>query len=90
MEDLLQPEDEKMLLTHRNSQIKLTNPMFRKRFLVEGLGSVKNLHSMTKDSSERKSRDKCKDAEVEDLRVGFDKGVVCHGKIKLCVKQHAS
>ena len=64
-----------------NSEMKLTNPMLRNRFLVEGLGSVKKFHSFTKDSSERESRDKREDAEAE-----FDKGTVCPGKMKLCGK----
>ena len=65
-----------------NSEMKLTNPMLRKRFLVEGLGSVKKFHNLTKDSSERESRDKREDAEEEDLLAGLDKGTVCP-KIKL-------
>ena len=64
-----------MSVKHRNSQREHKNPMLRKRFLVEGLGSVKKFHSLTKDSSERESRDK-----REDTEVGFDKGTVCPGK----------
>ena len=51
--------------------------MLRKRFLVEGFGSAKKFHSLTKDSSERESREKREDAEGEDLQVGFDKGTTC-------------
>jgi hypothetical protein len=57
---------------------------------VEGLGSVKKFHRLTNDSSDRQSREKREDAEVEDLRVGLDKGTVCPGKIKLCSKYNAS
>ena len=66
-----------MLLTSKKGQKKLTNPMMRKRFLVEGFASVKKFHSLTKDSSERESREKREDAEGEDLRVGFDKRTTC-------------
>jgi hypothetical protein len=48
--------------------------MLRRRFLVEGLGSVKKFHSLTNHSSEREFRDKPNDAEVEDIQVRFDKG----------------
>ena len=48
---------------------------------MEGLGSVKKFHSLTKDSSERESREKRDEMEGEDLRVGFDKGTFCPGKI---------
>ena len=61
--------------------------MLRKRFLVEGLGSVKKFHSLTKDSSERESREKRDEMEGEDLRVGFDKGTVCPGKEESCIKK---
>ena len=52
---------------------------------MEGLGSVKKFHSLTKDSSDRESRDKREDAEVEESQEGFDKGTVCPGRLKLCV-----
>ena len=51
--------------------------MLRKRFLVEGFGSVKKFHSLTKDSSERESTEKREEGEAEDLRVGFDKATSC-------------
>jgi hypothetical protein len=66
-----------MSVIKRKSEMKLTNPMLRKRFLVEGFGSVKKFHNLTKDSSERESRDKREDAEEEDLLEGLDKGTVC-------------
>ena len=71
-----------MSVIKRSIWMKLTNPMFRKRFLVEGFGSVKKFHNLTKDSSDRESRDNREDAEEEDLLAGFDKGTVCP-KIKL-------
>jgi hypothetical protein len=59
------------------------NPMLRKRFLVEGFGSVKKFHSLTNDSSERESREKREEAEGEDLRLGFDKETSCPGKANM-------
>ena len=44
---------------------------------MEGFGSVKKFHSLTKDSSERESREKREEGETEDLRVGFDKRMSC-------------
>ena len=54
---------------------------------MEGFGSVKKFHSLTKDSSERESREKRDEMEGEDLRVGFDKGTVCPGKEESCIKK---
>ena len=50
-----------MVVTNVTNYMKLTKPMLRKRFL-EGLGSVKKFHSLTKDSTERESREKCDEA----------------------------
>ena len=80
--DLLQPGDFEMLVTNVKKRT-LTNPMLRKRFLVDGFGSVKKFQSLTNDNSERESREKREEAEGEDLRDGLDKETSCPGKSKM-------
>ena len=55
---------------------ELTNPMLRKRFLVEGFGSVKKFHILTQDRSDKEERDNLEEEE-EVLLDEVDNGTVC-------------